>query len=359
MTVQVPRGDGSPVVELYSGIDSLYMSAKVAPPPFALISDLAQSRALALETGVAGRIDLGPASFDVAATGFGRYRFRLDHANGILGVTDSGSLPTFRIQPRASFLHGVGTVAAVNWWADVVKSVAANVRLLASRLDVCADFHGLDLRPEDRDFFLCPSGSRDEYTRDTFSGWVWGAPGAIQRARAYDKVADVKKKGADWVHALWGKRYEPGRSVWRVEAQCKREVLKEYGVDTAQSAIELAPRIYRSVFTKFLTLRVPTSDSNRSRWDLDPRWVAVAEPSFAFGAIGLDRVRDGRSSGEIRKLMPLLVGTMATAAASLNVGLIDVCGPALFGHVLAYGRMTGKSFDERVAERVARIERAS
>jgi hypothetical protein len=161
-------------------------------------------------------------------------------------------------------------------------------------------------RPDERDSFLCTSSARDEYTRGGFSGWAWGAPGAIQRARTYDKVTDAKNKSADWVEALWGDRYVRGQQVWRVEAQCKREVLVEYGISSAASAIELAPRVYRSVFSKFLTLRLPTDDSNRSRWPLDLRWVEVAEPSFAFGAIGLDRVRNGRRSGELRKVMPLL-----------------------------------------------------
>jgi hypothetical protein len=117
--------------------------------------------------------------------------------------------------------------------------------------------------------------------------------------------------------------------------------------------------VYRSVFSKFLTLRRPTCDSNRSRWPLDPRWVEAAEPSFAFGAVGLDRVRAGRRSGELRKVMPLFVGTMATAAAALELGLSEVCGPALVDRVIGYGQMTGTSFEQRVAERARRIERAS
>ena len=352
-------GEGSTeIVELFSGIDSLYLSGTVVSPPQALLADLAILRARAQDTGEPNPVDLGPAVFSVGPSGFGKYRFRLDHEFGILGVTDSTFLPTFRIQPRASFLHAMGPIAAIRWWVEVMDAVASKVRVTASRLDVCADFHGLDFRAEERDNFLCPSSSRDEYTRESFSGWVWGSPGAIQRARAYDKVADVRKKGSDWVHGLWGYRYEPGRSVWRIEAQCKREVLREYGVDSAESAVELAPRIYLSVFTKFLTLRIPGPDTNRSRWPLDPRWVAVAEPSFAFGSLGIERVRAGQSEGDLRKLLPLLVGTMASAAASLDVGLEGVCGPALVGSALAYGRVSGKAFEERVAERRTRMGRA-
>jgi hypothetical protein len=147
MTVQPKVAGSAGVVELFSGIDSLYLSGSVGSPPRALLADLARLRAEAADTRSQIRIELGPATFDVAASGFGRYRYRLDHSYGILGVTDSDSLPTFRIQPRASFLHAVGAVVAVEWWADVLRSVAGDVRLSASRLDVCADFHGLDFSP--------------------------------------------------------------------------------------------------------------------------------------------------------------------------------------------------------------------
>jgi len=42
--------------------------------------------------------------------------------------------------------------------------------------------------------------------------------------------------------------------------------------------------------------------------------------SFAFGAVGLDRVRACHRSGELRKVMPLFVGTMATAARVVRDG---------------------------------------
>lgn len=346
------------MVELFSGIDSLYMSGTASELPTALLTDLERFRTEASAVREAIPLDIGPAVFEVASSGFGRHRYRLDHANGVLGVSDSQNLPTFRIQPRASHLHAIGPAAVVAWWTNVLDSVAADVRLTASRLDVCADFHGLDFVPDERDNFLCTSSARDEYTRDSFSGWTWGAPGAILRARIYDKVADVKKKGADWVYGLWGERYDPARSAWRVEVQCLRQVLREYGVDTATSAIERAPAIFHSALSNFLTLRTATGDSNRSRWPIDPRWVAVAEPTFAFGAIGIERVRDGRWSGELRKVLPLLVGTMATAATALGVGLAEVCGPALQPLVLDYGLAMGKSFEDRQTERRLRIERS-
>ena len=358
MTVAA-AGSSMGVVELFSGIDSLYLSGATNASPVALTSDLADIRSRAPGGTTNALLDLGAAVFEVASNGFGKYRYRLDHANGILGVTESEHLPTFRVQIRGSFLHAVGPAAAVRWWNDVLSSVATGVRLTASRLDVCADFHGLDFEPHERENFVCSSGSRDEYTRGGFTGWTWGAPGAMQRARAYDKLADAQNKGLDWVRDLWGSRYQEGRSVWRVEAQCKRQVLLEYGVDTATSAIALAPGIYRSVFTNFLTLRLPGPDTNRSRWPLDERWIDVAEPSFATGVVGIDRVRQGQRAATLRGVLPQLVGNLASAAAALDLGLPDVCGPALIDPVVGYGHSSRKSFEQRRAEKARRMERAS
>src|SRR5690242_13740984 len=121
MTVQRAGGggDAARIVELFSGIDSLYLSGHTEVSPRALLADLAGLKVRAGEGRDPVTIDLGPASFDVQAAGFGRYKYRLDHRHGVLAVTDSSQLPTFRVQPRGSSLHGVGPTAAVRWWKDV------------------------------------------------------------------------------------------------------------------------------------------------------------------------------------------------------------------------------------------------
>src|SRR4051794_4390417 len=109
MTVQSDLcGTAASVVELFSGIDSLYLSCHAEVSPRALLADLAEHKSRAGESREPVTIDLGPALFEVQAAGFGRYKYRLDHKHGVLGVTDSSQLPTFRVQPRGSSLHGFG-----------------------------------------------------------------------------------------------------------------------------------------------------------------------------------------------------------------------------------------------------------
>jgi hypothetical protein len=89
------------VRELASGIDALYLSAR-ADLPADLVSYLELSREWATEMRRPAPCEIGGTYFGMAAHGWGKYRFCLDHPMARIGFSTSRHLPAGHIQPRPS-----------------------------------------------------------------------------------------------------------------------------------------------------------------------------------------------------------------------------------------------------------------
>jgi hypothetical protein len=93
------RHEGS-LLELASGVDSFYISGR-GRLDAVLLADLESARESARATRTPYDFDVGGETFAVAARPLNRYPFRLDHENGVVGLTASSHLPTVNIQPSA------------------------------------------------------------------------------------------------------------------------------------------------------------------------------------------------------------------------------------------------------------------
>lgn len=124
----------------------------------------------------------------------------------------------------------------------------------------------------------------------------------------------MERTGADYWPKIWGDRYDASRPVHRVEFELGRTGLREYGIDTPDDAIAAAGALWASLTETWLTCRSPTADETRSRWPLAPEWLAVQRASIRGNAAGIDRIRDGKRAGSLRRLMPRLVGDLTSFA---------------------------------------------
>jgi hypothetical protein len=202
-----PRSDSSvayshlspPLVELASGVDALYLSGRTALPlPF--LDRLEETRKLAEVASATIPFDLGGELFGMAPHAFGRYRFCLEHPDGRIGISPSHQLPALRVQPRGSFLHTVGSAAAVARFQRVLEAECDEVFFHVSRIDLYADFEGWGIGVEDRPLFICRAGSVRTFEEENrFTGFEFGRRFTkTVCARIYDKTTDVARTGADW-----------------------------------------------------------------------------------------------------------------------------------------------------------------
>lgn len=340
------------VRELASGLDALYLSGhgEVAP---ALLCDLADAKAAAEEAGEPIPFELGTSGLQLQPRGFGRHRYWLSHPFGQIGISDAPNLPRLRIQPKSEYLHAVGARVALAWFRDLAAGFTTGLRLTASRVDVFCDTQGWQLRPDDRLHFVTRATRRDMHEEsEALTGFEFGRrAGKTVMARLYDKTLDVKKKGTDWWPRVWGDTYDASRPVLRVEFEFGRQGLKQLGVDTAAEALDRAPQLWRYATDAWLSHRVPSPDSTKSRWPVSPQWQQLSAASFAEHAVGLERIQEGKRRGSLRRLMPGLVGYTASAGAWLGAETLEETFERLPQHFRDYGLVAGQTFEERLAVR--------
>lgn len=337
--------------ELASGVDALHLSGRAALPlPF--LAWLNDRRDLAADTGATIPLDQGSIDFGLSPRSLGKYRFRLEHRHGVVGLTPSSSLPAIRVQPRAEFLHGVGPEAAVQWFDDVLSELCGPIRWTVSRIDLHADFQGWELEGDDRHRFLARAELRDTHEAGKrLTGFEFGRRKTkTTSARIYDKVAERGSQGLGYLEEIWSD-FDPALPVHRVEFEFGRDALRQFGIDTPEQALSSAGALWCYGTHEWLTYRVPSDDQTPSRWPVAPEWVQVQRAKVGLGAFDLERLYQASKRGSLRAILPMLVGYLSTAAHHLGTVDIDDTCAALPSLLRDYELISGTPFRRRVDAR--------
>lgn len=341
--------------ELTSGVDALYLSGQAALPP-ALIAVLEHHRLEAEEADSPVPFNVAGDQWWIEPRSLGRYRYRLVHPHGRIGITPSKSLPAFTVQPNAEFLHGVGPPAVLKYFQQAGEWLTAGpVEWKLSRIDLFCDVQGWNLSGDDRSRFGCRADRRTLHEADgTFTGFEFGSRSTkTLSCRIYDKTLQVSKKGLDWWPKIWGSKFDRTRQVLRIEFEIGRQGLKEFGIDRPEDGLRLVHELWASATSKWLTYRDPTSDETRSRWPIAAEWVDIQNASLRGDAVGIDRIRKARQKGELRLLVPAFVGYAARIAALSGADDLYSALGASRHLILADQQRRGILFEERIADKVA------
>lgn len=148
-------------------------------------------------------------------------------------------------------------------------------KLLPSRIDLTADF--LLPAPLTLDFLKAHKVCRSRFVIPYCNGedletFYVGKPSAPLRLRIYDKGKEAKKKGKDYFLDLWDR--ESFDNVWRIEFQVRRQVLKEFGIDSAQNLSEKVYGLWYYLTQDWFSLRLPENDRSDRR-PVHPFWETV------------------------------------------------------------------------------------
>lgn len=339
----------NPPVELLSGIDALYLSAK-GQAPGGLLDRLEALRELAKAMDAPVDAALGGYPVKVQPTSFGKYRFCVLHELARIGLTESDHLPVVRFQPTAVALHALGPQGTALWARNFLDACGINATLHVARLDLHSDWQGIDIRANDRVNFVTYSDKRALYeVGEEMSGLTFGKRGGSIVCRIYDKSREFQDKGHDWWRDVWGSKYDPTRKVLRIEFEFSRAGLREFAVDTPEDAFEAMAAMWAYASCEWLTLRVPTDDETRSRWPLDPRWDAVQRSSLAGGRAPAERIREGKRQGDMRQYRKLATGVLSSMAVRMGTHDVGDTLAATVYELLMYERHSGRSFPSRVA----------
>jgi hypothetical protein len=376
-----PGGRG--VVVLSAGVDSLYASAVGAPASCHLTT--AQERkaaAAAEEQPVVWEPEGAGRAFLVRPHGWRGFPIWLTSPAMDVCMGGGKALPALYLWMQAAFLHQVGVEVAVEeaervraalvrerearpdpdgeWprpdgWCGEHRPAQAALggELTASRIDLYVDVQGWQPEREDFPRFVCRAqrkwefeADRQMYTRGRrLSGFTFGR-GAVL-ARIYDKTLELAVRGETWPEVIW-RNADRERPVWRVELQFRRPALKAFGLRTVADVLAVRQELW-DYGMRWLSLREPDGDSNRSRWPEAPEWRVLREA--VMGSPRSELVRERKEAASRQRLLRGFVGYATSLAACGADDDLEEALREVVPEVRAYLARKLTTFDDVVARK--------
>ena len=349
---------------LSAGVDTLHCSVRGELQDGLLVflealkEEAQRTKKLQVVTG-------GEQSLSVALRphGWRSYPFWASSPNIEVAIGGASPFPPVFIQAHSAYLHSRGPDRAV---AEISEWLAENVMrdepvLGISRLDLYCDTQGWLPAVDDFDKFHCRAVRRRTYSVPIYdqahlrgrraSGFVFG--GGDLMARCYDKTMELRSRGSEWPKALWVD-WDQDQPVWRVEFQFRRRSLVSLRCSTPAEALASRQELWRYA-TQWLSLRTPTSDSNRARWPEAPEWAVIRQAQVGSPTSPL--VRDMvRSADELRMIRGLVGYASSLAALGAAPGVGAALARTVPG-IPAYLERKGEDFATIVArKRRQRVE---
>jgi len=202
--------------------------------------------------------------------------------------TPSEQYPNLYVSILSKSLWLRGVMPSVDHVVQFICQLGGKVeRVQPSRVDLCADFvipNGLSLDFL-REHRVSRSSSQSHHCAlDQLETYYCGSPSSPVRARIYDKATEVTTGGEKlWFADVWKLPADGIKDVWRIEFQLRRNVLKQFKVDTLPDLIDRAGGIWSDLTDSWLSFRL-NDDDNSSRRTVHPWWTAVQEVGSDFGA---------------------------------------------------------------------------
>jgi hypothetical protein len=223
--------------------------------------------------------------------------------------------------------------------------------LTASRVDLYVDSQGWQPQREDFPRFVCRAQRKTEFETDRqmhsrgrrLSGFVFGR-GAIV-ARIYDKTLELAVRGETWPQVIW-EGVDPAQPVWRVELQFRRSALKAFRLRTVADVLAARRELW-DYGMRWISLRDPNGDSNRSRWPEAPVWTVLRQ--VTLGSPWSELVRERKEAASRLRLLRGFVGYATSLAACDQVDDVEEALREVVPEVRAYLARKGTTFDDVVA----------
>jgi len=341
---------------LSSGIDSLYVSFSGEVGTECL--DLLEvSKAMAQGSGQPTVLDLDARKTLLQPHGWGSYRYWLRCGDFDVFIGHGKGLPAIYARIASAFIHEVGAdsaLAELRTFAQVAF-LPKLAGLLCSRVDIYVDFQGWAPRPHDYDRFVTRSRRNTSHIAihhdgRQFTGFTFGRDALV--ARLYDKGAEIKRSGKDWMSTVWGDRLDPLRPVWRLEFQVRREVLAQCSLQEPEDALQRRQDLW-AYATRWLSLRSPRPIERRTRWPVANAWAQLSRAALEspHSSLVRQRIRKHKESVLIRGL----AGYASSLAAVAGVSDLDVAMLVSRRRVGEYMDATGRDFREVVQAKRERL----
>jgi len=282
---------------LLTGLDTVQAAYFLRPTKGAAFSFepllLAKEKARADKARDGVSLAIGGWTFSLRPYGSGSgYPLVLDHPHVTLECGEFNN-PAFFVTFRSQALWTQGARAlheSFVTWAESVGLYSLRRESL-SRVDFAFDYW---LPTVD---FTCDSvvslSAKDSQHREDrrFQTLTFGKSDVV--LRIYDKIAEILQQSDKvWLYELWG----VAENVWRIEWQVRKEILRRFGIRSFDDLFGGRGDVLRYLATEHDSLRIPTGDSNRSRWPLHPLWQDLIAQIETFDCQGVYREIDAQAA---------------------------------------------------------------
>lgn len=289
--------------------------------------DLSDSKAKAIHSrDDACTIDLGIPNMLCRATGKApMYAFGLATPRYKLWIAareEPNTYPNAYASPSAQMLWEHGVESTVRIIRDDIEAIGGDVgRVQISRVDLCADFkldRGLNEQWLEHHRVSRAKKVSRHLEGGTLQTFHVGKGKAPVQLRIYDKTAEIEHSNKPWMRDYWP---SDGKSnVWRVEYQLRREILKQFGINTPNDLLSKAGGLWLNLTSAWFSLRLHDNE-HTSRRTLCQFWQAVQQAGEHLApTVELQRFDTGKRI-DLKRLLQQVLGYSKTFAA--HRGLYD------------------------------------
>jgi len=219
-------------------------------------------------------------------------RFRIE-----LARSSASSLPLAHVQISSAALAYFGVAQCIKDLLTILGHLGdVYAPPTVSRADLFVDVvTDADLSHLEDEHWVTRAHGKARYAdQGRRSGYTVGRGGDIS-LRLYDKLLEIGKSGKDHAKRQWQARGWGGQAtVWRVEAQVRRNALKEFDIRTVEDLVQRSGALWRYVILDWCRLVIPNpADNTPSRWPTHPFWTAIVDvPDFqATSPVGRRRLK--------------------------------------------------------------------
>jgi len=216
------------------------------------------------------------------------YRWHLQHPLGHLflanqqePVSQAGNVYV-SIASQAIWKYGLR--GAVQLVVSQIGRLGGYVRASKpSRCDVCVDLHipgGLTEAFLQSHRVSVSDKNQGIRERDDLETYYVGAKSSPIMLRIYNKGVEVAKSNKLWFLDVWGK--ESPEDIWRVEFEIRRDVLRQFSIDTLPELYTKLPGIWEYLTTHWFSLR-RHDNAHISRRSTHPFWQTIQQAGEALG----------------------------------------------------------------------------
>ena len=305
-----------------SGLDTVQAAYYLRPTrggPFDFASlMLAKERARANKARGGVAVELGGMTFSLQAYGSkSGYPLILEHPDYTIECGEFNS-PAVFVTYRSHALWRSGARAlheAFLGWANTTGLNVIRTETL-SRVDFTFDYW-IEAVDFTADSVVSQSSKDSQYRGDgRLQTLNFGKCDIV--LRIYNKIVEIEEEsGKTWFFDLWGTK----DNVWRIEWQVRKDALRRFGIRTFEELFAGQGDVLRYLVSEHDSLRIPTTDSNRSRWPLHPIWVDLMAHIAEFDAQGVYRVIDSEAAlnEQLQRIAVSVYGYQKRVAAIIGL----------------------------------------